>query len=175
MGRAFLDDTETLTKHKHRLQPRTAPLRGPLVCASLNTPRRRLWCFAAPPGAATTFRYGDPSWKQKYTTLVNADTGSELDLISLDYCKRQNLPIRQVDEEYSKIQFADGSIASLVGQVNIRVIIGGWTGDVLGRTFYVLPDLTCDMLFAEEFWMNLMPSTRIETRCISTMVLICLR
>jgi hypothetical protein len=147
MGMAFLDETETLTKNKHRLQPRNAPLQGPLVCASLNNPRRRLRCFVVPEGV----RYVDRAEKQKCKTLVNADTGSELDLVSLDFCMRRNLGIRRLDEGYSEIQFADGSIGSLVGQVKLRVPIGRWTGDVLGRTFYVFPDLTCDMLFGEEF------------------------
>jgi hypothetical protein len=147
MGMAFLDETETLTKNKHRLQPRNAPLQGPLVCASLNNPRRRLRCFVVPEGV----RYVDRAEKQKCKTLVNADTGSELDLVSLDFCMRRNLGIRRLDEGYSEIQFADGSIGSLVGQVKLRVPIRRWTGDVLGRTFYVFPGLTCDMLFGEEF------------------------
>ena len=73
MGMCFLSQTETLSKHRHRLRPRPFIPRGPLQLCSINNPRRRLYCVVE----------GDPM-------LANADTGSEVDLISLNYARRKN-------------------------------------------------------------------------------------
>ena len=68
MGMPFLDETQTLVKYQYRFQPRTIPSFGPLQLSSLNNPRRRLYCLVNSP-----------------PKLANADTGSEIDLMSLEY------------------------------------------------------------------------------------------
>jgi hypothetical protein len=145
MGMAFLDATETLTKNKHRLQPCTSPMKGPLQCSALNNPKRRLKCFALTP------KHPSSEWahysSRKFSVLVNADTGSEVNLISSAYYKRHPLKIQKVGLRDSKIVFADGTIEHLLGKVNIDVTIGGPHGNRIYRTFYVVKDLTCDMLF----------------------------
>ena len=59
MGMPFLNDTETLGKHRHRLQARASPSMGPIEVSSLNSPRQRLYCLA-----------------NSQPSLTNADTAS---------------------------------------------------------------------------------------------------
>ena len=89
--------------------------------------------------------------RSKFATLANADTGSVIDLISLDYCRRKRLRMQNVDFEDSQIQFADGSLASLQGKVDIQITLHRPDDERMERTFYVLENLTCDMLFGEDF------------------------
>lgn len=146
VGMVFLDATETLTLHRHRLQPRCSPFNGPLRVASLNNPKRRLYCW--------------PEYINFYAaigaerTMANADTGSEVDLVSLALCRRNYMSLQPLDIKEKKVQFADGSTSSLFGRVTIVFRIGGHYNPqsaLFRRTFYVLEDLTCDMLLGEDF------------------------
>jgi hypothetical protein len=87
----------------------------------------------------------------KFATLANADTGSEIDLISLDYCWWKCLRTQNVGFKDSQIQFADGSLAFLQGKVDVQITFHRTDGERMVRTFYVLENLTCDMLFGEDF------------------------
>ena len=66
MGMSFLDETQTLSKNRHRLQPRSYLPGAVMDFCGLDSPKRRLFCIA-----------------ESQPMLVNADTGSEVDLISL--------------------------------------------------------------------------------------------
>ena len=144
MGMAFLDATETFTKYKHRLQSRLVPRAGPLQLYALNNPARRIRCLA-----------------DMKPILANADTGAEMDLMSLAYAKRRGYAnLSKIGLRDNQVQFADGSKAYLVGKVNVSIILGDNSGPVvrrhnsglqLKRTFYILDGLTSDMLFGEEF------------------------
>ena len=141
MGMAFLDATETLTKHKNRLQCSMSPRTGPLQLCALNNPAQRLGCMA-----------------EGKRILANADTGSEIDFISLAYAKRRSFEIEKVNPQENKVQFADGSLSYLAGRVSLDIFIGQYDllsvnrgGKRLQRTFYVLDGLTSDMLLGDEF------------------------
>lgn len=134
MGMFFLDSTETLVKYKHRSQAYTPPTTGPLQLCSLNSPRCRLYCQAN----------SEPK-------LANADTGSEVDLMSLAYVQKRSFDMTAVDTRSSAVQFADGSTSDLVGKVEIQTVLGTRDGPRLTITFYVLKGLTCDILFGEDF------------------------
>lgn len=132
MGIAFLDETETLVKYRHRLQPRL--LAGlPQLC-SLNNPRCRLLCIV-----------------DSLPILVNADTGSDMDLISLAYVRRRGFVITEVDLECSTIEFADATAALIVGKVDAPVVIGDENEHQILNIFFVLEELTCDVLLSEEY------------------------
>jgi hypothetical protein len=45
MGMAFLDESETLTKHKYRLQEKGFLMNSPLQVCSLGVPARRILCY----------------------------------------------------------------------------------------------------------------------------------
>ena len=159
IGMAFLDATETLTKYKHRLHSMMVPRNGPLQFCVLNNPAQRLHCRVD----------GKP-------LLASADTGCEIDLISLAYAKKRlftfgdelrssirqgelrSLMMGKVGMRDSKVQLADGSEAFLEGKVNIDIIIGKKDSSsvdekalVTRRTFYVLKGLTSDMVLGDEF------------------------
>ncbi|PQE17556.1 hypothetical protein CJF30_00009579 [Rutstroemia sp. NJR-2017a BBW] len=87
---------------------------------------------------------------EDFVFMANPDSGSEVDLVSPEFCRQNNLPISRLDS-VSKVQFADGSIATLLGKTEVRVIMGEQQTDIFERTFYVLEDLTCDVLFGEDF------------------------
>ena len=74
MGMAFLAKTETLNKHRYRLQPRSTSPRTRFQLCSLGCPRQQLHCLA-----------------DDIPVLANADTGSEIDLLSGDYVKKRVL------------------------------------------------------------------------------------
>ena len=133
MGMSFLDETETLSKYRHRLRPRSSVPRGIFQLCSINNPRRRLCCFA-----------------EGHPTLANADTGSEVDLISLDFARRREFFMTPASESWSKVQFADGEISPLEGKVTLCIHLGSSKATKLDMEFYVLKNLTCDMLFGEE-------------------------
>ena len=143
MGMAFLDATETLTKYKHRLQSSMVPHTGPLQLYGIDNPVQRIQCLA-----------------DLRKVLANADTGSEIDLISLAYARRRGYRLEAVDFGDNRVQLADGSVAFLVGKVNIFIFVGDvdsefYTWEFLHneiqRTFYVLKGLTSDMVLGEEF------------------------
>jgi hypothetical protein len=149
IGMVFLDATETLTLNRHRLQPRCSPFSGPHQVAGLNNPKRRLYCWPKY-NIQTKCR----SETQLERTMANADTGSEIDLISMELCRRKGMFLHPLSGNERKVQFADGSISYLSGKITIPVRLGGIKkaqSQEYQRVFYVLPGLTCDMLLGEDF------------------------
>lgn len=100
MGMAFLEGTQTLASNRHRLEPHMVPRALPFQLYSLDYPRRRLYCLA-----------------DLQPNLANADTGSELDMMSLEYVQKRGFAIQEVDVMDSVVQFLNGSLAQLVGKV----------------------------------------------------------
>ena len=134
MGMAFLSETETLSKYRHRLHPRSKSITGPLQVCSLSSPKRRLFCIIDP----------------EQHVLANADTGSEVDLISADYAKRRGFDISPIEPTESMVQLADGTITPLKGKVNLQLRIGHRNGPSFQIAFYVMQHLTCDLLLGED-------------------------
>ena len=133
MGMSFLEGTEMLSKNRYRLQPQATPPSASSKNCILNNPKRRLLCIVA----------AEP-------ILASADTGSEVNLISLAYCRKQGFVTDPVDPDKSSIQFADGSVSYLSGSVDLTIMLGHVEGIRLKATFYVLEDLTCDILLGED-------------------------
>lgn len=150
MGMAFLEETETLTKNKHRLEARYVPVRSLLTCASIDNPKRRLQCSTS---LSSLGGFTDGG----LFTMAVADTGSEVDLVSRDYCERHGLPTTKIGERL-EVQFADGSISSLFERIDLEVALGKDIQtvpliEIVPRhTFYVLDDLICDLLLGETFF-----------------------
>jgi hypothetical protein len=152
IGMVFLDATETLTLNRHRLQPRSTLFNGPHQVAGLNNPKRRLYCW--PEYNMRTKCSLEMKETQAERTMANADTGSEIDLISMELCRRKGMFLKQLSGNEKKVQFADGSISYLSGKITIPVRLGGIKqaqSREYQRVFYVLPGLTCDMLLGEDF------------------------
>ena len=134
MGMPFLDETETLVKYQYRFQPRVIPSIRPVQLSSLNNPRKRLYCLV-----------------DSQPKLANADTGSDIDLMSLAYVLKRGFSMMAVGLRNSTVQFADGSTSELLGKVSVPIVLGTPEGLRLVTTFYVLDGLTCDILFGEDF------------------------
>lgn len=134
MGMPFLDETQTLVKYQYRFQPRIIPKYRPIQLNSLNSPRRRLYCLVG-----------------SQPELANADTGSDLDLMSLDYVLKRGFSMTAVGLSSSTIQFADGSTSELEGKVSVSIVLGPPEGLGTLTTFYVLDGLTSDIILGEDF------------------------
>jgi hypothetical protein len=146
MGMDFLDSTETLTKHKYRLDKKVVSRHGIYQVSALNNPRRRLRCTAT-----------------GKSMLANADTGAEMDLISLKYARLRGLKCHKLEAGETQVQLADGSTTNLGGKVflDIKMKTDGPSSTSMGltrrfyseavkRPFYILESLTCSLLLGEE-------------------------
>lgn len=134
MGMAFLDETETLAKYRHRLEPRNISPTSPSQLCSLGFPRRKLYCLAN----------SEPEF-------ATADTGSEMNLMSAAFVRKRGFVVKEIDMLHSTIEFADGSLSNLQGKVEVEIGIGGESSARYWMEFYVLDSLTCDVLVGEDF------------------------
>lgn len=134
MGMAFLDTTRTLTEYRHRLCPRKIPPAFPFQVCSLDYPRRQLYCLA-----------------NSEPTLANADTGSEMNLMSLAYVQKRGFFVMEVDKLRSEVQLADGSVSKLQAKVEVEIRIGDERSAQYSMEFYVFDGLICDVLLGEDF------------------------
>ena len=134
MSIAFLAKTETLNKHRYRLQPRSTPPSTRFQLCSLDCPSQQLYCLAD----------GKP-------VVANADTGSDVDLLSKTYVMKRGFDGTLVEASNSEIQFADGTIARLFGKTHISIVLGQNLETSYMMEFYILDDLTCDILLGGEF------------------------
>ena len=133
MGMMFLERTETPKKYWHRLQAKDNYTSKQVH--SMGTPGRRLLCFAD----------GEP-------VLANADTGADMDLISLTYASERQFTISPITNDFdSTVEFADGSLAELSGIVVLQVGFGSSNGGPrFNNEFFVLEGLTCDLLLGAD-------------------------
>jgi predicted aspartyl protease len=101
---AFLETTMTLIGHRDRLIPLRHSFDAIPRVRAMGIPRKRLLC----------------SLDDKLVQAV-PDTGSEVDLMSLEYAHRQGYNVKS---ESVKIMFADGSIVESRSYVVAKVCIG---------------------------------------------------
>ena len=134
MGMPFLDETQTLVKYQYRLQPRIIPMYRPIQLNSLNSPRRRLYCLV-----------------ESQPELANADTGSDLNVMSLDYVLKRGFAMTAVDPSSSTIELADESTSELEGRVSVSIVLGPPESPGIITTFHVLEGLTSDILLGGDF------------------------
>lgn len=147
MGAAFLHATETLTKHKNRLRTTMAPCNGLSQICTLNNPIQSIRC-----------------WANGEAVLASADTGSDLNVVSLAYTKLRGFRVKKPsDTSNLQVQFADGSKAWTVGETTIKMKFAGKSRSLrpaerytlenptIKRKFYVLKGLTSDILLGREF------------------------
>ncbi|KAK3297132.1 uncharacterized protein B0H64DRAFT_391423 [Chaetomium fimeti] len=139
IGSSFLDETETFTKHRDRLvEQRVTALQSLRVC-SIGKPRKGLVCRL-----------------DSFVGCANADTGSDLDLVSPKFVHQRGLKIR--DDIYMILEFADGSTGRTRGSIDVRFAIGnvdnerGFVprGSELDLEFFILDDLTSDILVGQD-------------------------
>jgi hypothetical protein len=104
MSLGFLERTETLTSHRSRL----IDLSPPRLCIpriqAIGETQKRVLCTVGDEEAQAV-----------------ADSGSEVDLFSLDYAQRRAFVIKP---KRLWLMFADGSVAQTVGSTTVRLYIG---------------------------------------------------
>jgi hypothetical protein len=133
MGMGFLQKTKLYTKYKHLL-------------------------VDCPPsfGSMPTLKYiGSPQGRINFTANGNAlvgcaDTGSDLDFISLRCAMKNGF---KIDRQYSartRVMLPNCSEVETVGQVHVSSVEVGLF-DSFQMSFHVLPGLPCDVIFGEEF------------------------
>ncbi|KAK3334206.1 hypothetical protein B0T19DRAFT_383414 [Cercophora scortea] len=138
MGLEFLSETETHTKHRDRLVEQTIPSAQALSVNSVGRPGRNLVCQLG-----------------SYVGLASADTGSDLDLVSPQFASTRAF---QMESAVHQIQFADGSFGLTSGIIRAQFSVGSLceikgfvaSGETADREFYVLQNLTSDIIVGQE-------------------------
>ncbi|KAJ9608351.1 hypothetical protein H2200_007339 [Cladophialophora chaetospira] len=129
-GDAFLRATETLTKFRSRLKKTSAYLPRKLwrICY-MDAPLRQLSC-------AIDHR----------SVRANADTGSDVDLVSAEYAKSRAWRIQPLPEDTGHVILADETVRKVAGCVEVPLTVANTT---ISNTFYVLDGLVCDVLLGD--------------------------
>lgn len=133
VGAEFLRKIQLFTRNKHLL------VEYPFIFGSFPTFK---W-IGSPQGELDFFANG--------ALLTGcADTGSDLDLISLDCAMANGFEIDKGHCSRTRVMLADESIVETVGQVHISSVQLPGFGS-FEMSFHVLPNLVCDVIFGEEF------------------------
>ncbi|KAI9695827.1 MAG: hypothetical protein M1820_008382 [Bogoriella megaspora] len=140
MGLTFLRETETLTKHRDRLSYEPVHIPQALRINSLDLPKRHIICRL-----------------NRSVACANADSGSDLDLVSPQFAKSRSLKFVSGVEE---IMFADGSFGYTSGVAQASFSVGmlkedemdGFiaNSDTIDLEFHVLESLTSDVLVGQD-------------------------
>jgi hypothetical protein len=83
--------------------------------------------------------------------MANADTGSDIGLMSLAHVQKRGFALSKVELESFTLQFADATIAFIIGKVNVRIGLGLCEDLRSSNIFHVLEDLTCEVLLSKEY------------------------
>ena len=130
MGRKFLSDTRTLSSFPHRLRARVPAPSTPTVNSIGATTKDsccQLICTI-----------------DERRTFVTPDTGSDLDIMSLEYAHMHDYRIDRIARQH--IQLGNGSTTRTYGQTEAVIEIGGSS---YRKTFDILPKLTSDVILGE--------------------------
>lgn len=164
VGMPFLESEAIFTKNKHLLESFPKHYSDFNSLLWIGSPRNQIRCSLGGQRAVAT-----------------ADTGSDLNLMSLEYAKSRGYWIDDRPEMRRRLQFGDDSIAETMGQVYVDNFILDWrspattlenTGDnsafdeksqqddkddtdivyVWNQViFHLLPDLPCDIILGRPF------------------------
>ena len=133
MGSHFLEKTRTLSDHVHRLEdcipkPGVVPMVN--LIGSTQDAKRRFTAYI-------DHRY----------TLINADSGSDLDLMSSKYVRAHGYRLDRRRRCRKRVRFADNTMAETIGQAHATLTLED--GSMYSKTFDVLPKLTSDVLLGQ--------------------------
>ncbi|KAK8135397.1 hypothetical protein PG984_003337 [Apiospora sp. TS-2023a] len=159
LGMPFLESEAIFTTNRHLLEACPKTYSDVNIMFWIGSPRNQIRCSLDGRRAVAT-----------------ADTGSDLNLMSLDYARRSGYWIDDRPEVRRRLQFGDGSVAETMGQVYVNSFSLDWRSPsstletaeddpVLGEksqnddkdgtdityvwrqvVFHVLPGLPCDLL-----------------------------
>jgi hypothetical protein len=84
------------------------------------------------------------------TLMGGADTGSDLDFMSLGCARRRGFKIDRRESARTRVMLPDQTIVETLGQVHVSSLqISDF--ESFEMTFHALPGLSCDIIFGEEF------------------------
>ena len=133
MGSQFLEKTKTLSNCVHRLEdcisnPGILPMVN--LIGSTQHAKRRF-----------------PAHIDHRLTLINADTGSDLDLMSSAYARAHGYRLDRRRRCRKRVRFADNTMAETIGQVQATLTLED--GSMYPKMFDVLPNLTSEVLLGQ--------------------------
>ena len=129
IGDPFLRLTETLTKFRYRLKKVSNPFKKIWRVCLVDTPCRKIGCSIG-----------------SVPVMTSADTGSDVDLISMDYARSRGWRVHEMPEGNGCVTLADGTVKKVSGYVEVPLSIGTSTYSI---TLYVLEGLVCDVLLGD--------------------------
>ncbi|KAJ4160271.1 hypothetical protein NW754_003397 [Fusarium falciforme] len=137
MGADFLQQTETLNKHRDRLVEQPIPAMQALRVNSIGRPKRSLVC-----------RLGT------YVGCATVDTGSDLDLVSPAFAKSRAY---KIEPAYEQVEFADCSVGCTSGVIKTSFVVGNANslgfyprGEPIDLELFVLDNLNADILVGQD-------------------------
>ena len=146
MGMPFLEATRTLTIHRRRLHDRYFCSLGSPVLNLINSTqatKQRLACEV-----------------DRRLAYVNADSASDLDLVSLEYAESHKDSLPMDFSCRKRVQLADTTIVKTVGQISASILVASRLSGKQFRkhmAFDVLPNLSSDVVFGEETLEEMLP------------------
>jgi hypothetical protein len=133
LGKQFLDDTETLTKHQYRLEWREKENGRQLKIMHFNRPGSRIQCTI-----------------NGLAALAHADTGAEMNLVRPSFAYKLGRTRGSLTREELYVELADGSCERISSSFESIVGVDGFYGASRTLTkFYILPGLTSEALLGE--------------------------
>jgi hypothetical protein len=132
IGLEFIRKIQLYTKNKHLL-----------VESPFNFSMPTLKWIGSPKGRIEFMADGK-------TLTGGADTGSDLDFMSLGCARRRGFNIDRRESARTRVMLPDQTIVETIGQVHVSsLVISDF--ESFEMTFHVLPGLSCDVIFGEEF------------------------
>lgn len=133
MGAKFLQETQTLTKFRHRLENRVRKRTSlPMVNLIGSTEQNKRQFIASIDDR--------PSY-------LNADSGSDLDVMSLAYVHLHEYHIDRRRECCKRVKLADATVVETIGMV--RATLSLQDGSKYQKAFDVLPGLLSEVVLGE--------------------------
>ncbi|RSL98897.1 hypothetical protein CDV31_012418 [Fusarium ambrosium] len=137
MGVNFLQQTETLSKHRDRLVEHSFPVMQALRVNSVGRPKRSLICQL-----------------DTYVGCATVDTGSDLDLVSPKFANSRDF---MIEPAFEQVEFADCSIGCTSGVIRTLFTVGNVNslgfhprGESIDLDLFVLDNLNADILVGQD-------------------------
>ena len=153
IGNGFLRETETMSKHRHRLEltvpSESCPTPDHLLSEGVNEARQDECLRQLVLG-----RINDTQ------AVASLDTGCEANLMSFDYAESLQTTILPLPTSEQHVKYADGRRDNILGQVQVNWRFADTSDKAVQVIFYVLR--TCihpvifgqHFIFAEDPWFN---------------------
>ncbi|KAI1112551.1 hypothetical protein F5Y14DRAFT_266867 [Nemania sp. NC0429] len=138
LGKSFLDMTEIFTRFKHRLLKAELEVENTIAHGS-----EKLWRLMLMENSNQKMK----CMIDGRMALANADTGSDIDLVSLEYARCRGWEVTPLLHDEGFVILANEERSKLAGYVDANLSL---PGESLPTRFYVLEGLTSDVVLGDE-------------------------